>query len=258
MFKPNSGDTENPVLDQDGKPVLSQDSAEEAGSKIPNPQKKEEADKKAKADDAFKLREERRRWKAELEKAKQVNLTEADLDAAMDLAQKKGFNLDDKEGKSREQVSLMVETSDLIEKRKSERSKQAEVKILGDASRGNLTETLINLGYEKGSPEFRNAGTLLFNHFGVSDPDTFLDEGKMMSVIEGYANRLIPKKKSNDIDEALMNKGAGRTSSDESRTPGRSSGQSAEVRRLMERHGISENTAVEMIEKRKKLPIFAR
>lgn len=250
MNKPPKEIQENPVIDQDGKPVLSQESVEQTETKT------ETASEKKEAANHYQLRQDRKRWKEEVEKAKRVQITPSDVDAAMDLAKNKGFKLEDE--KEKEQVNLIVETADLVQKRKEERASEAQNKILITASRENLAETLMALGYEKNSPEYRNAGQLLFNHFGTDNPDAFLDSEKIQGIIENYATRLMPKKKSDVVEEALINKGAGETkSSGRLASSGKSSSHS-EARREAERLGISESVAVELLEKRKNLPSFAR
>jgi hypothetical protein len=256
MIKPPKEIQENPEIDLDEKTVLSQDSVDETETNEEvSPEKKAEKQKNV---DGYHLRQERKRWKQEVEKARRVQITEEDLDAAMNLAKSKGFDLEDQ--KEKDQIRLIVEAADLIQSRKEARSSDATNKTLEKVSRENLSKTLEDLGYRSGTRGFLNAGQACFSRFGIDDPDVFLDSDRVREAIEDYASSLAPAKKQDDLEEALIKKSSGQGGASQSRlasSSGKSSG-SGEVKREAERLRISESVAAELLEKKKNLPSFAR
>lgn len=249
---------ENPVDETENAAVLSQ---EENGTEAQTETKadRSEADKEA-ARKAYQQRMERKKWKEQVRAIESAPLTEEDRKAVEDLAKSKGFKVDgdDDQAKSnREQVLLNAEAQkalNAIEVGKIET-------VLRDASKSILSNTLEELGYEKGSSGYAFIGNHLFKTFGVSNPDVFENKDLVEKEIEGLTAALNRKanKAADPVEKAVHSKAGAPRGSTESRVGGGSgSAASNEVKEMMKERGISEATAKIFLEKEKSLPKWMR
>lgn len=240
----------------DEKEIVDASETETTTETVTEPSSKPEAvseETKEERRNAYNLRQERKRWRDELSRARDGEaVTEEDIAAAQELARKQGFDLDDDKKK---QIDLIAKVADEVVSRKSERVEKKSKEVLVKHSRENLKNTLLGLGYSENTKEYSAAGNLIWKHFGVDDPDAFSDQDEVAAVLDDYVNSLKPKK-GNSVDDEIMRKsGAPKPTGSSGRSKG---SEDPEIKRLVQTMGISEEKAKTIMEKQKNLPSFMR
>lgn len=217
---------------------------------------KKNADK-AKSREAYFLRQREKAWKKDLQDAEKVQITDEDIEAAKQVLKAKGYKLDTEEDSK--QVDALLEATTTSINRATERSKQQGEQMRVKAATDNLNNTLQALGYKSGSIQLKRAGNLIFQEINprFEDPDAYLDEDRVMSLLQDAAEKLLPKKEEDPVEKAISKKSVSSGPSSESRTSSKNA-VDPDVEREAQSMRISKTVAQRLKEKSKNLPRFAR
>lgn len=169
-------------------------------------------------------------------------------EAVRRAAERHGFKTDD-EGNAK-QIDLVA---DALHEHTLSRERQIK-ETKRQAATETLSSTLKELDYDPSSEEFKIVGNILFQRFGIDNPDVYGDPDRMRKELEDLTSRITRTKKKDAVTDSLVRKASLPAATTESRSASSAETQKVQSKKVSSELGVSEAKASKLAEMQAKLP----